>query len=102
MNLHELIEKIEKVSKNYAEQFEINRDSDWFMFKLQEEIGELTQAYLMYSGRAREKGMSKKELKKAFESEVADVLCHILLLAQHNNISLEKRIHEKWLVRLKK
>lgn len=36
--------------------------------------------------------------KFGIEKEVVDVLCHVLLLAKHHNVDLDKEISEKWLV----
>jgi NTP pyrophosphatase (non-canonical NTP hydrolase) len=102
MELNNVTEKLEKISKNYADEFNINRDTDWFIFKLQEELGELTQKYLMLSGRGRKKGKKEEEIKKEYDEEVADVLCHTLLLIKHTDVDIEKAINEKWLWRLDK
>ncbi|PIS18219.1 hypothetical protein COT54_00465 [Candidatus Collierbacteria bacterium CG09_land_8_20_14_0_10_46_12] len=32
------------------------------------------------------------------QEEMADVFCHVLLLARHHKINLEKEVEEKWLV----
>jgi NTP pyrophosphatase (non-canonical NTP hydrolase) len=97
MDIQKLSEDVEVVSQHYSKKFNIERDPDWFVFKLQEEIGELTQAYLMLKGRARMKGKNIEEIRKDFEGEVGDVLCHILLLAKHFNVDLETVIEEKWI-----
>jgi NTP pyrophosphatase (non-canonical NTP hydrolase) len=97
MDIHILSEEVEDISKNYSKKFNIERDSDWFVFKLQEEIGELTQAYLMLKGRARMKGKNVEEIREDFEGEVGDVLCHILLLAKHFKVDLDKVVEEKWI-----
>lgn len=102
MDLSDLTKKIEEVSQNYAKEYRIKRDSDWFILKLQEELGELTQAYLMLTKKARKKGMSDGEIKKEFEKEVADVVCHALLLSHHHKVKLEEVIQKKWLSRLRK
>ena len=97
MDIKTLSEKIELISKSYSTKFEINRDSDWFILKLQEELGELIQSYLMMIGQARKKDRTEEELVQDFQQEVADVFAHVLLLAKHNNIDLEKEVKEKWL-----
>jgi len=63
-------------------------------------MGELTQAYLSMNGQGRHKDRTKNELKADFENEVADVLCHVLLLAQSEGVDLKKAIEDKWLKRL--
>lgn len=98
MDIRELSQQVDRVSQKYAEKFGIERDATWFLLKLQEEVGELTQSYLMLSGRARTKGKSLEEIQAEFHKEVADVFCHILLLAKFHGIDLEKEIQAKWLV----
>jgi len=102
VNLITLTKKIRLVSDKYATKFGINRDKVWYLLKLQEEMGELTQAYLSYTGRARHKNKTVDELKQAFEMEIADVLCHILLLIDSEKVNVKKAVKEKWLKRLLK
>lgn len=98
MNIQTLTQKIEKVSLLYATHYEITRDDDWFILKLQEELGELTQSYLMMIGQARSKQKTKQKLEADFRQEVADVFAHVLLLAEHHNIDLTKEVEQKWLI----
>lgn len=100
-NLQELADSVERVSSAYVATHAINRDNDWFMFKLQEELGEATQKYLMLTGRARTKGLSSEEIRASFEDELADVLGHLLLLSKHMDVDLEKALERKWLSYLK-
>lgn len=98
MDIKTLTEEVEKVSLAYTEKFGIQRDADWFILKLQEELGELIQSYLMMIGQARKKNKSDQELMNEFRSEIADVFSHVLLLAKHHKIDLEKEVEDKWLV----
>lgn len=97
MDLHALTDQIEEVSKLYSKKFGINRDPDWYVLKLQEELGELIQSYLMKVGQGRSKGLTQQELDDKFRQEVADVFCHILLLAKAHQVDLKKEIDKKWL-----
>jgi NTP pyrophosphatase (non-canonical NTP hydrolase) len=97
MDVDHLSQEVEQVSQRYAEKFNIERDATWFVLKLQEEVGELIQCYLILSGQARTKGKSSEEIRSEFHKEVADVFCHTLLLARFYGIDLEKEIEEKWL-----
>jgi NTP pyrophosphatase (non-canonical NTP hydrolase) len=97
MDIKTLSQEIERISSSYASNFGIERDSSWFVLKLQEELGELIQSYLMLSGKARTKGKTSDEIRKDFEAEVADVFCHVLLLANNMDVDLERNIEEKWL-----
>ena len=101
MTLEEMTTKIKSVADQYAEKFEINRDDDWYMFKLQEELGELTQHFLMMTGRARTKGFSDTELRQKFEDEVADTFSLLILLAAHFDVDIEKAVGSKWFQFLK-
>lgn len=53
MDLRRLSDDLETISQRYAEHYGIDRDATWFLLKLQEEVGELTQAFPMQSGQAR-------------------------------------------------
>ncbi|MEV1003269.1 pyrophosphatase [Nonomuraea sp. NPDC050202] len=97
MDLRELSEEIESISRRYADHLGIDRDDTWFLLKLQEEVGELTQAFLMLTGRARTKGRTGAELDADFRAELADVVCHVLLMARHHGVDLEAEIARKWL-----
>lgn len=97
MDLRKLIKDVEEVSKKYSQKFGIKRDSQWYVLKLQEEMGELIQSYLMMTGKGRGKGQDEKAIRANFNHEVADVFSHVLLLARYFKIDLEKAIEEKWL-----
>ncbi len=98
MELKKLTKDIGKVSKIYSKKFKIDRNADWYLLKLQEEVGELTRSYLKCLGQARTSGKTSQELKNSFNEELADVFCHVLLLAQFHDIDLEKEVQNKWLV----
>jgi NTP pyrophosphatase (non-canonical NTP hydrolase) len=102
MDINALTDEVEQISRAYASRFEINRDDTWFLLKLQEEVGELTQAHLTRTGRARTKGLTADEIDEAFRSEVADVLARTLLLARYHGIyhgiDLKAEIERTWLV----
>ena len=97
MEISELSERVEKISARYGQYLGIERDGDWFLLKLQEEVGELTQAYLQVTGRARSKDQSAEEIRDAFQLEFADVLCQLLLLARHFDVDVQQEIDRKWL-----
>lgn len=98
VDLKQLSDDVEHVSQVYAERFGIDRDAAWFLLKLQEEVGELTQSFLMLTGQARDKGQSPDEVVKAFRQEVADVFCQTLLIARFHDVDLPSAVNDKWLV----
>lgn len=97
MEIGGLAERLEVLSGRYAEFVGFERDDDWFLLKFQEEVGELTQAYLQLTGRARAKGSSPEEIRAGFEAEFADVICQLLLFARHHKVDVEREIERKWL-----
>lgn len=98
MNVKIITRQVKKISDLYARKFGIKRDGNWYVLKLQEEMGELIQSYLMMKGRARQKDKTKEQIENEFRKEMADVFCHVLLLAKHYKINLEKEVNDKWLV----
>jgi NTP pyrophosphatase (non-canonical NTP hydrolase) len=86
---------VESVSQTYAAKFGINRTDVWFLLKLQEELGELTQAFVNLKGMSKDRGHSDADKRTAFAH--ACVLAHVLLLAQNEGVDLERAISAKWL-----
>ena len=70
---------VAEVSDTYASRNAIRRDDDWYLLKLQEELGELTAEYLKTTGRGRKKGAEAPAIRQALEDEAADVLATLLL-----------------------
>ncbi|WP_146341449.1 MULTISPECIES: MazG nucleotide pyrophosphohydrolase domain-containing protein [Nesterenkonia] len=97
MQISEIIDALEPISSRYAQSNSIDRTSEWFMLKLQEEVGELTQAFIDLRGMGRDRGTTEKQRRDAFDAEVADVLGQLLLLAHHNDVDVEQAVEEKWL-----
>ena len=97
MDVTELQRDVETVSQFYAERHGIDRTDDWFLLKLNEEVGELTQAYLAKSGRARDKGRDHGEREQDFRAELSDVLAQVLLIAQRFDVDLVAEVERKWL-----
>jgi NTP pyrophosphatase (non-canonical NTP hydrolase) len=97
VDIAELSERLEKLSVRYGEVLGFERDPDWFLLKLQEEMGELTQAYLQHTGRARTKGRTAEQIRDGFHQEFADVFCQLLLLARQYDVDLPQEIERKWL-----
>lgn len=95
-NLATLSDLVARVSDIYAARNDILRDDDWYLLKLQEELGELTAEYLKLSGRGRLKGATPEDIRTALEDEAADVLAMLLLFARHNQIDLDAALARKW------
>lgn len=95
-SLPELTALVSEVSDIYAERNDIDRDADWAILKLQEELGELTAEHLRLSGRGRLKGQSGAAIAQARDDEAADLLAMLLLYARQNGIDLDAALERKW------
>jgi NTP pyrophosphatase (non-canonical NTP hydrolase) len=91
-----LQDQFERASAGYAASNGIHRDPDWFVLKLQEELGELTQIWNKLSGRGRTRGRSEQELRQALADETADLFGHVFLFAAQNGIDLASAVEKKW------
>lgn len=103
-------DRVEAISALYARKFGVERDPDWFMLKLAEEVGELTQAFLATTGRTRPREAVSSAAgasggpgvpdggRAALADEVADVLAHVLLLARSQGVDVDAAVRRKWLV----
>jgi NTP pyrophosphatase (non-canonical NTP hydrolase) len=96
MKLNEIGEKLQKVIEIYSDRFQIKRDTDWFILKIQEELGELVSAHLKLTERARKGTASLPDLEKNLEDEVADVIAMTILFARNKGIDVEEAIKQKW------
>jgi NTP pyrophosphatase (non-canonical NTP hydrolase) len=88
--------QFEEASAKYAAANGLRRDPDWFVLKMHEESGELTQIWNKLSGRGRRYGLPENELRRALADETADLLGHVLLFATQNGLDLISAIERKW------
>lgn len=93
-SLNALADRLEAISAAYAASYGIDRRSDWFLLKVLEEMGEMTQAWLARTGRSRR---DATDGTTQLPSEVADVLCQLLLFARAAGVDLDAAVRDKWL-----
>ena len=96
IGLASLQKRLERISRQYEQAFGIPPGDDWIVFKLQEELGELTQAYLAATGRSRHR-LDGADARAALSAEIADVLGFVLALAERLEIDAEAAVAQKWL-----
>jgi len=92
MDLKALQADVLRISDRYAAEHTIDRDRDWALLKLQEELGELTAEHLRLTTRARGLGDPDKRA-----DEAADVLGMLLIYCDTVGIDLEQAMRRKWL-----
>ncbi|MBN8941619.1 MAG: pyrophosphatase [Rhizobiales bacterium] len=88
--------RAERISRQYEAAFGIAPGEDWIVFKLQEELGELTQAYLAATARSRHKAEGDGA-RDALAREIADVLGFTLALAERLGIDAGAALEAKWM-----
>ncbi|WP_235551258.1 phosphoribosyl-ATP pyrophosphohydrolase [Brevundimonas sp. Leaf280] len=81
-----------RISDIYAAEHGIDRDRDWALLKLQEELGELTAEHLRLTSRAR--GAPDRQ---ALGDEAADVLGMLLIYCARAGVDLDQAMQRKWL-----
>lgn len=92
LTITEVADAAGRISDIYAGKFNIVRDDDWYLLKLQEELGELSQAHLRLSSRGRGEA---SEHDRA--DEAADLLCQVLLYCRRFGIDPDQAVRRKWL-----
>jgi NTP pyrophosphatase (non-canonical NTP hydrolase) len=96
VELREIQDKVEAVSRIYAKNCDVRRDDDWYFLKMQEETGELLQAWLRLTGRGRKKGDADARIRLQLEDELADCLAQVLLIAKRFDVDVERATERKW------
>ena len=96
VELREIQQKVEAVSRIYANNCDVRRDDDWYFLKMQEETGELLQAWLRLTGRGRQKGDADAQIRLQLEDELADCLAQVLLIAERFDVDVERAAERKW------
>lgn len=92
MLLKDLQASVLRISDIYAREHAIDRDRDWALLKLQEELGELTAEHLRMTSRARGTADAGK-----LGDEAADVLGMLLIYCDRAGIDIEAAMQRKWL-----
>jgi NTP pyrophosphatase (non-canonical NTP hydrolase) len=92
MTFSDLTASVLRISDIYAAEHDIDRDRDWALLKLQEELGELTAEHLRLTGRAR--GTPDAQ---ALGDEAADVLGMLLIYCAKAGVDLDRAMQRKWL-----
>ena len=92
MHFSDLTASVLRISDIYAAEHAIDRDRDWALLKLQEELGELTAEHLRLTGRSRGAPDAR-----ALGDEAADVLGMLLIYCARSGVDLEQAMRRKWL-----
>ncbi len=96
LDVLQLRDRIAAACDDYARSLGVEPKSDWLVLKTVEEAGELVQAFLRFSKRARDHGLPESALKRALDDEVADLVGFSLVLAKHFDVDLLAALERKW------
>ncbi|AIQ66039.1 hypothetical protein D3C81_134700 [compost metagenome] len=97
MELQDAAEQVSRVTRSYCSKIDVEPSNEWFLLKIQEELGELVQCYLELNHKSRARGKTETELRDNFEAELADVLGLVLSMGKHNDMDMDQAIYNKWL-----
>jgi NTP pyrophosphatase (non-canonical NTP hydrolase) len=97
VELSSLVRDVDRVLDHYCRKYEIERNNEWFLLKIQEELGELVQVYLEINNKSRRRGKTNEELTENFQNEIIDLLCLVMSMASYNKVPIEDNVNEKWL-----
>jgi NTP pyrophosphatase (non-canonical NTP hydrolase) len=92
----ELRDRIDAACDRYAATLTLSPSDDWLVLKTVEEAGELVQAFLRYTGRARDGGAAPAELRQALDDEVANPLGFALVLSKRFDVDVLAALERKW------
>jgi NTP pyrophosphatase (non-canonical NTP hydrolase) len=96
MDVTKLATKLEQISIQYTDRYNIQRTPEWILLKLTEEVGELMQAYLKVTKQTRH-AHEEEFSRQALEDEMADVLGMTLIVAKEFNLDINAGLERKWL-----
>ena len=100
MEFKELQEKVTKIFLANLKRDNIEIGDDYLMIKLNEELGELMQSYIVHKKKCRpEKYLACEESKKGIAKELSDVIGLVFMISKHLKIDLEEAITKKWITK---
>lgn len=98
MEFKELEEKIIEIGRLYDKRHGVKVDENFALLKLQEEVGELAEAVLIYRNQCRaHKKIDSREAKKNLANELADVIGVTINIAHLFDIEMSEALNDKWL-----
>ena len=100
MEFKELQEKITKIFLDNLKKDKIECTDDYLMLKINEELGEFVQSYIIHKKDCRpEKYLSPEESKKEMAKELSDVIGLAFAISTFLKIDLEEALVKKWITK---
>lgn len=97
-SFQEIYTKVVQNALDYGEKYNVTIDKDFSFLKLIEEVGEFSQARLIYERKSRpEKFLDDEIAKEEVAKELADVVGMAFVNAHVMGIDIEKALRIKWI-----
>ena len=102
MEFKEVEKLVLKNVERYSKKYNVKIDDYFAILKLSEEVGELSQAFLVHKKKSRpSKFKSENESKENVAEELADVITVSIILANELDIDLEDALNKKCINKVK-
>lgn len=95
MDLLEAAKHCEKAWGQYAKKHNIHRYDEFYILKIQEELGELVRHFLELKG-SELKTSEVGKLQEKFEGDCVSLIGNALILALHFKVDIEKILVKKF------
>ena len=100
MEFKQLQDQISEIFLSNLKRDKIEVSDDYLMLKINEELGEFVQSYIVHKKRCRpEKYLSSDESKKEMAKELSDVIGLAFAISTVLKIDLEEALIKKWITR---
>ena len=100
MEIKELQEKVTKIFLSNLDRDKIDNSDNYLILKINEELGEFVQSYIIHKKMCRpEKYLPDEESKREMAKELSDVLGLVFVIATQFNIDVEEALVKKWVTK---
>lgn len=100
MEIKKLQKQVAKKFLSNAKRDKIDVSEDYLMLKLNEELGEFVQSYIIHKKRCRPaKFMPVNQSKREMAKELSDVLGLVFVISTKFKIDIEEALIKKWITR---
>jgi NTP pyrophosphatase (non-canonical NTP hydrolase) len=97
---NQLQTEISKIFLSNAKRDNLKVDEDYLVMKINEELGEFVQSYLVHKKRCRPaKYLDSKESHREMAKELSDVVGLAFVISKMLKIDLEEALVKKWITR---
>ena len=96
MDINKLANHCSAAWQSFALKHGIHRPDEFYLLKLQEELGELTRSYMELKGMEKSKHNDDLAKIQQFHGDCASVIGNALIMGLHFKVDLVEKIQEKF------